>query len=157
MTEEEWVGCTSPEEMLNHLGDRASERKLRLYAINCCRRIWHLLTDDRCRHAIEVAQRYVDKRATDADLASAGLVVAASARLELPGSHMARSTYAPGGAAWSATRASAWIAAWDSAYDARMAARDFVSDTDWESERLWQAGLLHDLFGNPYHVVRPEP
>ena len=167
MTEEEWIGCTSPEAMLNHLGDRANERKLRLYAINCCRRIWHLLTDDRCRHAVEVAQRYVDKRATDAELASASQLVAAVARIQMPGSLMARRSYAPGGAVWSATRTSAWVAAWDSAYDARLAAReayearlegrDRLSASIWEEERLWQSGILHDLFGNPFRPFRLDP
>ena len=50
-----------------------------------------------------------------------------------------------------------WVAAWDSAYDARMAARDFVPGTDWESERRWQAGVLHDLFGNPFRPFSLDP
>jgi hypothetical protein len=156
MTEDEWVGCTSPEAMLNHLGDRASARKLRLYAVNCCWRIWHLLTDDRCRHAVEVAKAFSDGRATPAELASAGQVAAAVARVSgEPESRWARSIYAVGGAAWAATRDRAWVAAWDSAFDARMAARDFVPGTNiWEAERQWQAGVLRDLFGNPF---RPSP
>ena len=158
MTEDEWLGCTSPEAMLNHLGERASPRKLRLYAISCCQRIWHLFTDDRCRHAVRVAQRHIDGRATPTDLASAGQVVAAIARVWGDiGSPVARSTYAVGGAAWAATRASAWVAAWDSAYDARMAARDFTPGTDWEFERRWQAQVLHDLFGNPFRTFHLDP
>jgi hypothetical protein len=158
MTEEDWVGCTSPEAMLNYLGERASPRKLRLYAINCCRRIWHLFRDERCRHAVEVAQRHVDGRATPADLVSAGQVVAAIARIwgDANSPH-ARATYAIGGAAWSATRASPWVAAWDSAFDARMAAREFVPGADWESERAWQAGMLHDLFRNPFRPFQLNP
>ena len=158
MTEDEWLACTSPEAMLNHLGEPASARKLRLYAINSCRRIWHLFTDDRCRHAVEVAQRYVDKRSTDAELASACQVASAVARVwGEPGSSLTHSTYTVGGAAWGAARPSAWVAAWDSAYDARRAARDFVPNTDWESERQWQAGVLHDLFGNPFRPFSFDP
>lgn len=151
MTDTQWRTCSSPEAMLNYLTDRASPRKLRLYAIGCCRRIWHLLTDDRCRHAVEIAQRFVDGRSTPADLAAAGQLVAAVARVwgdvGLP---VARAKYAIGGAAWASTRPSPWLAAWDAAWDARMAARDFIPGTDWERERIWQAGLLHDLFGNPF-------
>ena len=55
------------------------------------------------------------------------------------------------------TRASAWVAAWDAAYDARMAARESIPGTTYESERKWQAGLLHDLFGNPFHPVAFDP
>ena len=157
MTEDEWLGCTSPEAMLNHLGERASPRKLRLHAVNCCRRIWHLFTDDRCRHAVDVAQRYVDKRATDAELVSAGLVAEAVARVDLAGTYLARSRYSVGGAAWSVTREKPWVAAWDSAYDARMGARDYMPGTDWEGERQWQASVLHDLFGNPFRTFRLDP
>ena len=63
MDQAQWADCLSPEAMLNHLTDRASPRKLRLYAIGCCRRIWHLLSDERCRHAVHKAQDFVDGRA----------------------------------------------------------------------------------------------
>src|SRR5262245_49331220 len=158
MTEAEWLACTSPEAMLHHLTDRASPRKLRLYAVNCCRRIWSLLADERCRHAVDVAQRFVDGKATLNDLTAAGHVVAAVARVWGDAlSPVARATYAIGGAAWAATRGSAWLAAWDAAWDARMAARDFIPGTDWEKERLWQASLLHDLVGNPFRPPALDP
>jgi hypothetical protein len=158
MTEAEWRSCISPEAILNLLTAEASPRMLRLYAIGCCRRIWHLLTDDRCRHAVEMAQRFVDGRASEHDLFAAEQVVAAAARLwgEV-GSAVARSTHALGGAAWATTRQSAWVAAWDAAWDARMVARDFIPGTDWEQERVWQAGLLRDLVGNPFRKPRIDP
>src|SRR5690349_11301422 len=68
MTEDQWPTSQNPEAMLNALTDQASPRKLRLYAVGCCRRIWHLLRDDRCKHAVEVAQRFVDGRATTNEL-----------------------------------------------------------------------------------------
>jgi hypothetical protein len=37
MTEEEWLACTDPLRMLEFLGERASERKLRLYDCACWR------------------------------------------------------------------------------------------------------------------------
>jgi hypothetical protein len=150
MTEEQWRACASPEAMLNALTHQASPRKLRLYAIGCCHRIWSLLRDERCRHAVEVAQRFADSLTTPADLAAAERTVAAAARLygEV-GSPVTRSHGGAAGAAWAATRAVAWLAAWDAAWDARMAAREHIPGTDYERERLWQAELLHDIFGNP--------
>ena len=47
MNERDWSACTDPTVMLNHLRGRASERKLRLFAVACCRHIWDLLPDER--------------------------------------------------------------------------------------------------------------
>jgi hypothetical protein len=158
MTEMQWPTCSSPEAMLKLISEHASPRKLRLYAVGCCRRIWHLMRDDRCRHAVEVAQRYVDGRATPSELEAAGRTVAGVARVWGDvSSPVARSTFSLGGAAWASTRSSAWIAAWDAAWDARSVARDQVRGTDWEKERLWQAGLLRDLIGNPFLPSRLDP
>jgi formate dehydrogenase maturation protein FdhE len=46
MTEQEWLACTAPEPMLAFLRKEASERKLRLLACACCRRVWDLVRLD---------------------------------------------------------------------------------------------------------------
>lgn len=64
MTETEWLETSSPENLLNYLGERASRRKRRLFACACVRRIWPLLCDDRLRVAVKAAERFADERAS---------------------------------------------------------------------------------------------
>lgn len=62
MTESEWLAATDPAVMLESLRgtDRASDRKLRLFACACYHRVSHLLPDHRARAAVEVAERVAD-------------------------------------------------------------------------------------------------
>jgi hypothetical protein len=66
MDEAAWLACDNPELMLRFLNDRASSRKLRLFAVACCRHAWdRFLNDELSRKAVEVAERYADGMATD--------------------------------------------------------------------------------------------
>src|SRR5690348_5781208 len=57
MTEAEWLSSTDPTPMLQLLKGAASRRrKLRLFAVACCRRVLELLTPE-SRQALEVAER----------------------------------------------------------------------------------------------------
>ena len=71
VTEAEWLACEHSLPMLRHLGKKANGRKLRLFAVACCRPLLHLLTDERNRLAVEVAERYADKRAKRVELRKA--------------------------------------------------------------------------------------
>ncbi len=82
MNEHEWLTSTDPAAMIAHFDasrateymarhSRLSDRKLRLFACACCRAVWHLLTDERSRKAVEVAERYVDGEATAVELKEA--------------------------------------------------------------------------------------
>jgi hypothetical protein len=60
MTEMEWIACTDPDVMLEFLKGKISDRKLRLFACACCRRIEHLLRDDHSRKVIDAAEQFAD-------------------------------------------------------------------------------------------------
>jgi hypothetical protein len=64
MTESEWLACTDSTPMLEFLRDKATERKWRLFAVACCRRIWHLLADEHSQDAVALAERLADGMAT---------------------------------------------------------------------------------------------
>lgn len=81
-----------------------TDKELRLFAVFCARQVEHLLTDQRSKHAIEVAERFANGQATGEESAAAR----AAARA----------------AAWAAAAAAA--AAWAAA---RAAARD--AQADW--------------------------
>jgi len=68
MTEAEWLACTNPLAMLRFLGDRASPRKLRLFACACCRRVWELLSHSSSRYAVELAERSADEPVDEREL-----------------------------------------------------------------------------------------
>jgi hypothetical protein len=71
MTEAEWLTCTDPYKMLEFLQGKASDRKLRLFAVACCRRIGPLVeTDDETkRRAVEDVEQVADGLASDLEAA----------------------------------------------------------------------------------------
>lgn len=62
MTEHEWTHETDPGRLLKYLKTSAgiSERKLRLFALACCRHSPGGLADDRSREAVLLAERFLD-------------------------------------------------------------------------------------------------
>jgi hypothetical protein len=64
VTEPEWLVSVDVHAMLAHAADRLGERKVRLFACACCRRIWHLISE-KSRRAVEVAERFADGLASN--------------------------------------------------------------------------------------------
>jgi hypothetical protein len=61
MSEGEWLACTDPFKLVEFLEERGTGgRRLWLWTCACARRVWHFLTDERSRKAIEVAEAFAD-------------------------------------------------------------------------------------------------
>jgi hypothetical protein len=70
VTEAEWQACTDLQRMLAYLNGKASDRKLRLFVVACCRQIWPLLTDVRSRRAVEAGERFADAKMGEEELST---------------------------------------------------------------------------------------
>src|SRR5262245_21415677 len=72
MTEAEWNNCTDVEEMLEFLQDssQTSDRKLRLFSVTCCRRVWRLLNYIECE-AVILMERFLEGLADESERAAA--------------------------------------------------------------------------------------
>jgi hypothetical protein len=60
VTEAKWLACTDPQPMLHALAAGADDRRLRLLAIACCRRAWHLLPDGPFPQLLDAAEAFCE-------------------------------------------------------------------------------------------------
>jgi hypothetical protein len=159
MAQAEWLACTDPKPMFEFLVGKASDRKPRLFACASCRRIWHLLVDERSRRAIEVAELFIEGDVSQEVLATA-ITAADGARLDVEAGSGTEAQYE---AAVAATKAAfcAGVTAEDYNRDAWIYAEE---DTSWhvryalETQGGEHASLLRELFGPlPFGPVPLDP
>jgi hypothetical protein len=60
MTEAEWQSCEEPGPLLEQVFGRVSERKLRLFAVACCRQLWGASPDEATHVALSVAEHLAE-------------------------------------------------------------------------------------------------
>src|SRR5512145_3104431 len=71
MTEAQWLACTNPQPMLEFLRRKVSDRKVRLFAVACCRRVWSSLEHEEFRDAVRKAESFADGLADRAEMLQA--------------------------------------------------------------------------------------
>ena len=64
MDADAWEKTHDPGTLIGHLDPQQYDRKLRLFAVACCRRKWKFFTDERCTQAVEIAEVFADDDAS---------------------------------------------------------------------------------------------
>ncbi len=143
MNESEWFSCANPEPMLQLVRHALPESELRLFVCGCCRRIWHLLVDQRSRSAVESAEAFARGEIGERELqvAKESAYAAYCERSQNAYDHAA-------GAAFFCTNAKKTML--PAAANLVLAA---VENKD--EERAAQADLLRDIVGNPFQIGDP--
>ena len=157
MNEKKWLASVELMPMLKCLRGKAGTRAVRLFAVACCRRIWHLLADDQARQAVEAAEGYAEGQAPpgprEVDISTRG-GMAVNACLAITGGNPVNrwvtglalvaehAAIAAADAALGGTRLEVDVAAWEAAFDAELAA---------------QCRVLRDIAGNPFRPVTVSP
>jgi hypothetical protein len=174
-----WFTCTDPRPMCGLFRGKERGRKFRLFACACCRRIEHLLTDERSHHALEVLERFLDgqltlkeydvgeRAAADACAAQAGIVGASESQRGISEADRVRlfAHMLAAQAVASCFGAISGVAAECCGALRGYGTAELVDDIQLRetgeqieaAERAAQAALLRDIFGNPFHPIELEP
>jgi hypothetical protein len=177
MTEAEWLACDDPVPMLAWLGDKASARKLRLFAVACVRTAFNpMFEGETVHHALRVGrrllaacERYADGAAGDQELAAAR----AEAEGVLRTPHAAEESFdwqvrcalraagpPEGLPAWLAllrAEYADWCGGMFTYYGGTGEEWQQAHDEGLEQISRQQCQLLRDVFGNPFRTVALGP
>jgi hypothetical protein len=149
--------------MVLFLKRRANKRKLRLFAVACCHRIWPLVSHGRSRAAVLVAERFADGQATSEELraaeaeANAIWLKDALDDAAMACFHVCTAQVAGLHAAGTAIRA-----VWSHQLGEARRRGDLVPDglsfsrPIQAAEEAEQCRLLCDIFGNPFQPLPPK-
>src|SRR5947209_6673216 len=159
MTEAEWMACADPAPMLDFQHGKASERKARLFACACCRRRPDLTADRSYWDAIEVAERFADGLAPREQLAAVFDALAADAPPILvqgwPNDPRDLAVYAACATVQDDIFGPSPMTGGPAVYTAALvAAMDASRSLELNPvEVAFQATLLRDVIGNPFHHI----
>lgn len=147
--------------MLEYLRGKASQRKLRLVAVACCRRVRHLLTPEACQ-ALEVAERVAEglagseerRRVREAAFHADWLADPTTAHRRGPAKAAVCDALARRG--WEAAASAVWRTIQIGTLETYRSHGE-----EWEAARKAQGVLLAEslrcLFGNPFRPLSLAP
>jgi len=128
MTEADWNTCTDPQPLLEFLRGKVSGRKLRLFAVACCRRPWPSLQQEQCRNTVLMAELFAEGRVTQTAMTEARDAAAALfSQVQLARHHDSAE-----GSALSAAISAANVPAPQKSYAERLL--DAIDPPWWEDE-----------------------
>jgi hypothetical protein len=171
MTEAEWLACTEPDEMLEYLRTKASERKLRLFTCACCRRVFEMLADDRSRSGLEAAEYYADNLgslAENSEVREGCLRAMEDAAGDSESAELGHAKWHAACAAVCCTEIHlGWCTARASSQEVRQAEACYCHESDNpgvevpfpepEADGTAHAELLRDIIGNPFSPSKLDP
>ncbi len=131
MTEAKWMFSTNATLLLDHLSEirHLDDRKLRLFAVACCRGVWFWLEQEQNEQALQAHERIAD---------------------DLP---VEVHREPPVWNAWPEVRVTPDWTGWSFAGYAAMKSVREAGETKGATDAL----LLHDIFGNPFRPVLLDP
>jgi hypothetical protein len=154
MTEEEWLKCENPFELLEVCSEivRLTRRKGRLFAVACCYRIVNLIPDPKNQIAVETAAQFADGFVTKEQLLAAH--TAAKTGFHDP----TYETGAPEGFEGRLNSAQRAVIAVSMPFTTASIVSSLASFAEGDGrnpgpERKAQSNLLRDIFGNPFRPV----
>jgi hypothetical protein len=179
VTEATWSTSNALRPMLSFLQGKARERKFKLFACACCRRIDHLLADERSHHAIEVVEQFHDgkvtrqkynlaERAANDAYSELAREVAADeltpdrtiSRSIMPLTHMFAAQTVVAcfkGTYFAVTQGCCGALRGRGTVDVKLEDSLALGESIEAAERAAQANLLRDIFGNPFRPATLDP
>jgi len=150
MTEADWFRIQGPLSLLEYVADKVSQRKLRLFAAACCRRIEYLFPNQDRRNCLDVVDGWAEGAATFHELEAAILaaVVGWEPKGEKKGAIRDNVAAAIG----------LIVQHHDDPFESARGAciytesAAFIAGKSHADEGKAQAGILRDILGNPFRA-----
>ena len=124
-----------------------TDKELRLFACFCARQNWNLLTDERSRNAIEVAERFANGKATKEELKAAYVAAYDAAYADAAYDAYARAAARAAAVAAYAARVAARVA------DAAYADAAYAYDAARAADAAYAARVASAAAAYPAHVA----